>query len=69
MPWCEVPPAALAHVGMFGYHVINDNPEFVILQHGNKGNCVVSKARPVLWFDDVGEAMQAGAISIIQVGP
>jgi hypothetical protein len=64
MPWCEIPTEKLEHIGLFGYDVIMEDGKFLWL-HGPKGRLVVERARPRLWFEDVGEAVQAGAIAII----
>ncbi len=64
MPWCEIPPEKLEHIGHFGYDLIMEDGS-LIWYHGPKGRLAVERARPRFWFEDMGEAAQAGATAIL----
>lgn len=66
MPWCELPPDRLVHLPMFGHDLLHDDGMFV-WAHGPKGRTRIEKACPRVWFEDMADAVQAGAVAILQV--
>jgi hypothetical protein len=65
MPWCQIPIEKLPNIKLFGYDILNEDDHF-IWAHGPKGRTCIDKAKPVVWFEDVGDAAQAGASAILQ---
>jgi hypothetical protein len=65
MPWCEIPPEQLKHIGLFGYDIVVKEVDYV-WAHGPKGRQRIERARPYVWFEDDADAMQLGAIAIIR---
>jgi hypothetical protein len=65
MPWARLPPEKLEHLSAFGIDLLNDEGEFAWYR-GERGRMYVNKSDPKVWFDDVGDAHQAGAIGILQ---
>lgn len=67
MPYCEVPIEALDRLTLFGFQVLEDDGDFMLVV-GDKGRMIVDKSKPFLWFDDIEDAVQIGATAIVQ-GP
>lgn len=66
MPFCEIPADKLNNINLFGYDVISDNGGPFLWVHGPRGRLRVERSRPRLWFEDIADAMQIGAIAILQ---
>ena len=66
MPWARIPPDRLIFLPMFGINVIKDDGEFVWYGNADGRRMRVQKRNPRIWFDDVGDAHQAGATAILQ---
>jgi hypothetical protein len=64
MPFVQIPPASLDHLSLFGYDIIVDDGNFA-WYHGPRGRTRVEKAKPVVWLDDLADAMQLGATAIM----
>lgn len=72
MPYCEIPPARLQHLGLFGFKVELETTDALVItcQKGDGDETLlVDKKRPHLWFDDIADAVQMGAIAIITMPP
>jgi len=67
MPWCQIPFEKIKQITLFGYDILNEDNEFIWV-HGPLGRTCIDKAKPVVWFDDAGDAAQAGATAILQTG-
>ena len=60
MVWARIPPDRLIHLPLFGIDVIGEDGNLLWL-HGPSGRMCVDKHAPRIWFDDIGDAHQAGA--------
>jgi hypothetical protein len=60
MVWARIPPDKLVHLPLFGIDVIAEDDSLLWL-HGPSGRMCVDKHAPRIWFDDLGDAHQAGA--------
>jgi hypothetical protein len=67
MPYAEIPPDKLQHLEMFGHQLLEESASQILTACG-RGVCVIDKARPIVWFESTEDAMQCGAIAIVQ-GP
>ncbi len=67
MPYCEVPEENLAQLGLFGFLVLHETDTHIIVRD-SRGESIVVKARPFLWFEEISEAHQMGARAIV-TGP
>jgi len=65
MPWCRIPVEKLAHIRLFGYDVLIEDDQFMWV-HGPLGRTCIDKFKPVVWFEDIADAAQAGATAILQ---
>jgi hypothetical protein len=63
MPWARIPPDKLINLPLFGIDVIADDGDFVWMS-GPSGRMHVDKRSPRIFFEDVADAHQAGAVSI-----
>lgn len=63
MPWARMPPDKLINLPLFGIDVIVDDGDFVWMR-GPSGRMRVNKLFPRVWFEDVQDAHQAGAVAI-----
>ena len=64
MPFVEIPSENLEHLSLFGYDLISDDKDFAWYS-SPIGRMRVEKARPWVWVEDIPDAMQLGAKSII----
>lgn len=64
MPWAKIPPENLSFMPLFGYDLVQDDGDRA-WYNGPRGRMSVEKAAPHFWFEDVGEAQQAGATAIL----
>jgi len=65
MPWCEIPANKLSNINLFGYDVISDEGAFLWVR-GPRGRTRVERSCPRLWFEDIADAMQIGAVAIFK---
>lgn len=65
MPWCQIPPERIRQITLFGYDILSED-NGSIWAHGPLGRTCIDKTQPVVWFEDTGDAAQAGAIAILQ---
>ncbi len=68
MPFVEIPPENLKHLPLFGYDLIADDSQFAWYT-GPRGRMRVDKKKPFVWVEDPGEAIQLGAIAVVQRTP
>jgi hypothetical protein len=64
MPWARIPPNKLINLPLFGIDVIADDGDFVWMS-GARGRMHVDKGSPKIFFEDIADAHQAGATSIM----
>ncbi len=64
MVWAKIPPKKLEHASLFGYDLIKEGEKYNSYYNPQGEVCLVEKASPKLWFDDVGDAAQMGAEGI-----
>ncbi len=64
MPYCSIPTEKLEFLSLFGFRVIGENDDFYFIID-SRGDAIVDKKKPFIWFDDVADAMQMGAESIM----
>ena len=64
MPFVEIPHERLPHLPMFGYDKIDEDDDFAWYT-GPHGRIRIEKSRPIVWLDDVEDAIQLGAIYVI----
>jgi hypothetical protein len=64
MPFCRIPPSSLEHLTLFGYDFIADADDR-IWYHGPLGRTSVDKNDPVVWVEDIADAVQLGATDIL----
>ena len=64
MPWAKIPPEKLQFLHLFGIDHIKDDGDFAWYR-GAKGRMRVEKADPRVFFEDIADAHQAGALSIV----
>ena len=64
MPWAKIPPENLEHMPLFGYDLVKDDGDFAWYR-GPEGRIRIEKDAPKFWFEDAGEAHQAGATGIL----
>lgn len=67
MPWARIPPDKLINLPLFGIDVIADDGDFVWMS-GARGRMHVDKRAPKIFFEDISDAHQAGATSIMISG-
>ena len=60
MVWARIPPDKLINLPLFGIDVIAEDGNLLWLR-GPSGRMCVDKNAPRVWFDDIGDAHQAGA--------
>lgn len=63
MPWARIPPDKLIHLPLFGIDVIADDGDFVWMS-GPSGRMHVDKRAPRIFFEDIADALQAGATAL-----
>lgn len=63
MVWARIPPDKLANLPLFGIDTLQEDGDFVWMK-GPSGRICVDKRAPRIWFEDVGDAHQAGATAI-----
>lgn len=64
MPWARIPPDRLDLLPAFGIDVIKEEQDFVWFR-GPSGRMRVSKKNPRVFFEDINDAIQAGAKAIL----
>jgi hypothetical protein len=67
MPWARIPPERLADLPLFGIDLIVDDGDFAWYR-GAGGRLRIEKAAPKVFFEEVSDAHQCGATSIIIAG-
>lgn len=68
MPYCEIPPESLEHLGLFGIDVLHETPTALIVRCVKGDGHIeypVDKLRPHIWFDDIADAIQMGTKAIV----
>lgn len=60
MIWATIPPDRLQYMSLFGYDLVSDE-NGIAWYNGPNGRHCIDKANPLFAFDDVSDAMQAGA--------
>lgn len=63
MPWARMPPDKLINLPLFGIDLIADDGDFVWMR-GPSGRMRINKLFPRVWFENVEDAHQAGAVAI-----
>jgi hypothetical protein len=66
MPYVQIPPDRLEHLPLFGYDLVFVEGDR-LWYHGPFGRTAIDRNRPYVWVDDIGEAIQLGAIAIAQI--
>lgn len=64
MPWAKIPPDRLADLPLFGIDLVSDDGDWAWYR-GPSGRMRIEKAKPKVWFEDVGDAHQCGALGIL----
>ncbi|MBE8191168.1 MAG: hypothetical protein HAW64_03010 [Alphaproteobacteria bacterium] len=64
MPYIPIPKDKIKHLPLFGYEILNSNQDGVAVWHHVRGYMFIEYARPIVWADDVGEAIQMGTTAI-----
>jgi hypothetical protein len=64
MPWVEIPSERLEDLPLFGIDHLVDDGDFAWYR-GARGRMRVYKARPRVFFEDLVDAHQCGATSIL----
>ena len=64
MPFFEIPPHNLEHLPLFGCYELSDEGDFAWFT-SSRGPQRLQKLRPIVWLDNVGDAIQLGAVSVI----
>ena len=66
VPFVEIPPQNLQHLPLFGYDKIGDDSDSRFAWYSSpRGRMRVEKQRPFVWVDDITDAMQLGAVSVV----
>lgn len=63
MVWARIPPDRLVHLPLFGIDTLQQDGDLLWLR-GPSGRICVDVRAPRIWFEDVGDAMQAGATAL-----
>ncbi len=67
MPWFRIPPERLGDLSLFGIDLIRDEGEFAWYR-GARGRMRIEKSDPWVFFDEISDAHQCGASSIVVPG-
>lgn len=65
MPWAAIPPDRAKNIGMFGYNWVSDDGDDYAWYNGPFGLIRVYRPSPKFFFEDVTDAIQAGAEAIL----
>ena len=66
MPFCQLPLPSLDNISLFGYQIVAENEEVLIILCPQGRKQLVYKEKPILWFEDedMGDALQLNAIGV-----
>lgn len=52
MPTVRVDPSKFIHLLLFGYEVLVQNDEFIVVHHFERGEEIIPLSHPYFWFED-----------------
>ena len=58
MPSVRIDPNKFEHLPLFGYEVLVQNDEFIVVHSFERGEEIIPLSDPFFWFDDPQEADQ-----------
>jgi len=58
MPSVRVEPSKFEHLPLFGYEILAQNDEFLVVHSFERGEEIIPLSHPYFWFDDPLEAQQ-----------
>lgn len=64
MPWVEIPPDRLQHIGLFDHDLIADDGAFAWYRCP-RGRVRIEKAAPRVWVEDLETAIQLRAVAVV----
>ena len=65
MPFVEIPPEMLQHLSLFGSDLLHDDDQYAWYS-SSRGRMRVDKSKPIVWVDDVEDAMQLKAVAVMK---
>ena len=65
MPYARIPPDKLDQLPLFGIEFLREDGNMLWFQGPGEMVQVISRLNPRVWFEDAGEAHQAGAMGIL----
>lgn len=68
MPFVEIPPEQMKHLSLFGYDLLHDGGRYAWYA-GPHGRTKIDKTKPIVWVEDVSDAIQIGAIGVFPPTP